>query len=227
VIFFPFRPVSEAPVARKTRTIFERYNIKDDADLADLARAGAPEGVVVVAELNAALGEGEMAIWKVKVQEMAKKAPLSSMMTATVMGAEGFTTATINSVEDDLEGRAIKHAADAFNWEAPFLYFALNRAKEKYGFDLEALVAHINGAPFFAPSREPLLREGLAAWMAEDAVKAIHVLVPQVEAACRDGRALSTTHGSPGITFDGRSRTEKRRRGDPDASAASAIREQC
>ncbi|HZE27481.1 MAG TPA: hypothetical protein VE083_08845 [Terriglobales bacterium] len=44
MIFFPFRPVSEAPVARKTRTIFERYNIKDDADLADLARAGRSSG---------------------------------------------------------------------------------------------------------------------------------------------------------------------------------------
>ncbi len=118
------------------------------------------------------------------VQEMAEKAPLSSMMTATVMGADGFTTATISSVENDLEGRAIQHAAHTFNWNAPFLYFALNRAKEKYGFDLEAVVAHINGAPFFAPSREPLLREGLAAWLTEDSVKAIHVLVPQVEAAC-------------------------------------------
>jgi len=133
------------------------------------------------------------------VQEMAEKTPLSSMMTATVMGADGFTTATINSVEDDLEGRAIKHAADTFNWNAPFLYFALNRAKEKYGFDLEALVTHINGAPFFAPSREPLLREGLAAWLAGDAVKAIHVLVPQVEAACRD---LLAALGAPVMKHD-------------------------
>ena len=136
---------------------------------------------------------------KKTVQEMAEKTPLSSMMTATVMGADGFTTATINSVDDDLEGRAIQHAADAFNWKAPFLYVALNRAKEKYGFDLEAVIAHVNGAPFFAPSREPLLREGLAAWLAEDAVKAIHVLVPQVEAACRD---LLAALGAPVMKHD-------------------------
>jgi len=31
-----------------------------------------------------------------------------------------------------------------------------------------------------------LLREGLIAWSAKDCVKAIHVLVPQIEAALRD-----------------------------------------
>jgi hypothetical protein len=120
------------------------------------------------------------------VQQMMEKAPLVSMLTANVMGVDGFTEATIGSVEDDLEGRAIQHAANSFNWNAPFLYFILNRAKEKYGFDLDAMISHIRHAPFFAPGREPLLREGLAAWLAEDPVKAIHVLVPQVEAACRD-----------------------------------------
>jgi len=120
------------------------------------------------------------------VLDIADKTPLLSRISTTIMGADGFTNATIKSVEDDLEGRVIQHAADCFNWNAPFLYFALNRTKEKYGFDLDVIVEHINGAPFFAPSRESLLREGLAAWIAEDSVKAIHVLVPQVEAACRD-----------------------------------------
>ena len=130
---------------------------------------------------------------------MAEKAPLVSMLTATVMGIDGFTEAKINSVQEDLDGRAIQHAADRFNWEAPFLYFVLNRAKEKHGFDLDKLVAFVNEAPFFAPAREALIREGLAAWLAEDPVKAIHVLVPQVEAACRD---LLAALGAPVMRQD-------------------------
>ncbi len=127
---------------------------------------------------------------KESLKNMAEKAPLMSMLTAAVMGIHGFTEAKVQSIEDDLDGRAMQHAADRFNWEAPFLYFALNRAKDKYGFDVGQLVEFINEAPFFAPAREALLREGLAAWLAEDPVKAIHVLVPQVEAACRDLLAL-------------------------------------
>jgi len=136
---------------------------------------------------------------KESLKSMADKTPLVSMLTANVMGVEGFTEAKIHSVEDDLDGRAMQHAADRFNWEAPFLYFVLNRAKDKYGFDLDQLVAFINEAPFFAPAREALLREGLAAWLAEDPVKAIHVLVPQVEAACRD---LLAALGAPVMRHD-------------------------
>lgn len=133
------------------------------------------------------------------VLELAEKTPLLSMITATVVGADGFSQATIDSVEDDLEGRVIQHAADWFNWKAPFLSFAFNRAREKHGFDLNEIVTHINGALFFAPAREALLREGLAAWIAEDAVKAIHILVPQVEAACRD---LLAALGAPVMKHD-------------------------
>ena len=51
---------------------------------------------------------------------------------------------------------------------------------------LGALVDLFSGAPLFPAEREPLLREGLEAWLKEDYVKAVHVLVPQVEAALRD-----------------------------------------
>ena len=123
---------------------------------------------------------------KRSLQDMLAHAPLLSMMPASIMSQDGFTEATVRSVEDDLEGRAIQHAADKFNWEAPFLYAALTRAKEKHKFDLEQILAHIRTSPVFASNREALLRVGLAAWFADDPVKAIHVLVPQVEAACRD-----------------------------------------
>ena len=123
---------------------------------------------------------------KKSLQEMMAQAPLMSMMPVAIMSQDGFTEATVRSVEDDLEGRAIQHTADRFSWEAPFLYSALTRAKEKHGFDLEHLIEHIRTSPFFAANREAVLREGLAAWLADDPLKAIHVLVPQIEAACRD-----------------------------------------
>jgi hypothetical protein len=120
------------------------------------------------------------------VTDMVEQAPLSAMMPITVMGADGFKEATVRSVEDDLDGRAIKHAADAMQWNQLFLHNALVGARKRYGLNEESIIGFLSEAPFFAPTREPLLREGLAAWLAEDAVKAIHVLVPQVEAACRD-----------------------------------------
>jgi hypothetical protein len=120
------------------------------------------------------------------VADMVEHAPLSAMMPITVMGADGFKEATIRSVEDDLDGRAIKQAADAMQLNQLFLHNAFVGARQRYGLDEEKIINFLNEAPFFAPTREPLLHEGLAAWAAQDAIKAIHVLVPQVEAACRD-----------------------------------------
>lgn len=125
------------------------------------------------------------------IKNIAKNAPLIAMIPSQIMGSDGFTKATIGSIDDDLDGRTIQHAADLFNWNAPWLSFALNRAKNKYSIDLEKLIAALSKSPFFAKDREPLLREGLGAWLAEDAVKAIHVLVPQLEAALRDLLAAS------------------------------------
>lgn len=127
---------------------------------------------------------------KDSIMELKRHAPLLQAITIKPMGVNGFTEATIGSIEDDPEGRAIKHAADSFGWNAPFLDVALGRMKEKHGFELNAVIAHLEKAPIFAPDRSGLLREGLAAWSTADPVKAIHVLVPQVEAACRDLLAL-------------------------------------
>lgn len=123
---------------------------------------------------------------KKSVQDMLIKAPLMSRIVVSIMSQDGFTEAIVRSVEEDLEGRTIQHTADRFNWEAPFLYMAFTRAKEKHGFDLEQVLAYIRTSPLFPSNREALLRQGLAAWLADDPVKAIHVLVPQIEAACRD-----------------------------------------
>jgi len=123
---------------------------------------------------------------KQSLKDMVSQAPLLAMMPSAIMSHDGFTEATVHSIDDDLEGRAIQHAANKFGWEAPFLYSAFIRTKEKHALDLEQLLAHIRTSPLFAPNREGLLRAGLTAWFAEDPITAIHILVPQVEAACRD-----------------------------------------
>ncbi len=102
----------------------------------------------------------------------------------------------INTIYDDLDGRTVQHAGDLFGWYAPWMYFALDRTKEKHGVDLDSLIRWLQQCPYFAASREPLLRAGLNAWLNDQPVEAIHILVPQVEAALRDifGSLGAITH---------------------------------
>lgn len=120
------------------------------------------------------------------VEEASTVAPLMSRIAVTIINDDGFTDAVIGSVEDDKEGRCIKQAADNFNFLAPLLNMLFQRVKDKHGITLDGLVSHIMKSPFFPMGREKLLRLGLAAWLNDDPETAIHFLVPQVEAACRD-----------------------------------------
>jgi hypothetical protein len=121
-----------------------------------------------------------------RVRSIAEKAVLLAHMPIQIMRDDGFSSAVIGSVEDDLEGRTVHDAANAFGYAAPFLNVALVRFREKHDVDLERLLGWLGHAPLFPASRLVIVREGLAAWFAEDWIKSIHLLVPQIEAALRD-----------------------------------------
>jgi len=123
------------------------------------------------------------------VYDMQVHAPLASRISNTITSSDGFTEATIGPVDEDILGRSLQQAANRFSWEGPFLYQAYERTKEKHGADGQALIAYIQTSPFFHSRQQLILREGLSAWENGDPIKAIHLLVPQVEAACRELRA--------------------------------------
>lgn len=123
---------------------------------------------------------------KDNIVNMTRNAPLTAMMNSSIMGNDGFTVATVGSISDDLSGRSMQHAADLFNWYASWLDGALNRLKEKHGVNAEMLAASFDHRALFTGQQTELLKDGVCAWFAGDWVKAIHVLVPQVEAILRE-----------------------------------------
>jgi hypothetical protein len=79
----------------------------------------------------------------------------------------------------------------------PWLGWAVARAQERHFITTEDIAAWANRTGLFGDGL--LLREGLAAWMSEDHLKAAHILVPQVEAGFRTltgrcGRPTTKAH---------------------------------
>jgi transcriptional regulator with XRE-family HTH domain len=120
------------------------------------------------------------------VSELASAAVLHARIPIQIMRDDGFSSAVIGSTEEDPDGRAIYHAASRLAASAPFVNVSMIRFREKHSVDIERLLAWLAQSPLFPDSRLALVREGLAAWFAEDWVKAIHILLPQTEAALRD-----------------------------------------
>ena len=123
---------------------------------------------------------------KDSIVNITRNSPLYAMIGLSVIGHDGFTKATVGSIADDLQGRAMQHAADLFSWNASWLNGAFNRLKEKHGVTAAMLTASFENRTMFADQQMSLVNEGLSAWFAGDSVKAIHVLVPQVEAILRN-----------------------------------------
>jgi hypothetical protein len=118
------------------------------------------------------------------------QSPVFAHIPIAITGRDGFTKATIGTVKEDLDGRTVHHAAQLISQRAPFLNIAWERIQAKHDADLERALEWLSRSPFFPSGRLQFIREGLAAWLAGDAVKAIHVLVPQVEPALRDVLAV-------------------------------------
>ena len=76
--------------------------------------------------------------------------------------------------------------AETIRFYQLFLGPTLDKVKERYNPSVDDILNLLYESPILAETRRELLREGLLAYQSGDFVKAIHVLVPQVEHTMRN-----------------------------------------
>jgi hypothetical protein len=123
---------------------------------------------------------------KDRLQKIGAEAPLFSMLPSSITNSDCFTVASVGSIEEDIDGRAIQHAATILAQQSPWLNLALEKIKEQFSLDVNALMELITASPLFPFRHHQLVREGVEAWVTKDSIKATHILVPQVESALRE-----------------------------------------
>ncbi len=139
------------------------------------------------------------------LEQLRTDAPLLSIIPISIIASDGHTTARINSLDEDPDGRLHKQLAETVGFYQPFLAHALAKLRERYAPTTDNVLDFLCQSPLFAGSRNGLLRDGLLAYEQEDFVKAIHALVPRVEDILRNflGKmgtpTLKTVRGQPGI----------------------------
>ncbi|MGA2074547.1 MAG: DUF4209 domain-containing protein [Terriglobia bacterium] len=111
-------------------------------------------------------------------------APLSSMIPVAQVTTTRFK-ALVGAPDDDPEGRLLVQVAENIALSSPFLDMSLERAWNRYAPNPDDIIAALYRSPVFDGERRELIREGVAAYLEQDHVKAVHVLVPQIEHALR------------------------------------------
>lgn len=120
-----------------------------------------------------------------RVQALTVEAPLMADMPKAIIDANGQKLAMVGSVEDDLEGNLVQHIAQRLQIMAPYLRVTLDEAQRRIGLDAALVLAEARKSPVFDEDKLSLVEAGLRAYFAGQDAIAIHLLVPQVEAAIR------------------------------------------
>jgi len=118
------------------------------------------------------------------MKQMMTQAPLVSMIGVQKI-TDGHIAAQAGSVESDPDGRLIMQLAQLIEMESLFLTTALDRTHEIYKPGAKEIVSVLQQSPVFVEEDQSLLGEGIEAYLAGDHVKAIHILIPRIEAALR------------------------------------------
>ncbi len=120
------------------------------------------------------------------LEKLRTDAPLLSMIPIVVVKQDGHPTAKIGSLDEDAEGRLHKQLDQTIGFYQPFLIYTLAKLKERYSPTVEQILLFLRLSPLFTEEDNGLLQAGLEAYWNDDFVKAIHVLVPQIEHILRN-----------------------------------------
>jgi hypothetical protein len=137
------------------------------------------------------------------VQQLRTVAPFTSLIGVQIVDQEGRIKAKIGSVDEDAEGRLYQQLARSIGFHDFLLEYVLQKTKELFSPAIDDLLNVILKSPVFLETQRPFLEDGLEAYLDGDFLKAIHVLVPQVEQAARN--LLTLIGVSPNKTVRGNS----------------------
>lgn len=119
-----------------------------------------------------------------QLQEQRRTHPLASMFPVEQM-REGQVVGRSGPVDTDPEGALTHAVAQSIEFQAFFLARSIDRLRERHRVTAQNLTAFLYESPIFPSRFHGLLQQGIEAYLQGDDLKAIHVLVPQIENALR------------------------------------------
>ncbi|MGA2904771.1 MAG: DUF4209 domain-containing protein [Candidatus Korobacteraceae bacterium] len=117
-----------------------------------------------------------------RLDRMAEQFVSLRLFPASIIGDDGLTVTTV----EDKEGRMVMEFAREMNLGSTFFLAGVDEWKKKFALGSIPGIPELFDSPLIPEDRVPLYRDGLLAFEKEDYVKAIHVLIPQIENSLRE-----------------------------------------
>jgi hypothetical protein len=121
-----------------------------------------------------------------QLRDLSKQAPISFLITKQIMDHRGRVVATVGSLDDDLDGHVVSQMSQNMHIGSVFLAAVIDRAVNKFNVSEDVLVKYLLLSPLFDDEQGKYLMAATHAYLQEDFAVAIHLYVPQIEAAIRN-----------------------------------------
>ncbi|WP_343669058.1 DUF4209 domain-containing protein [Chitinophaga sp.] len=109
---------------------------------------------------------------------------LASIITRTLHDNTGRKVATIKPIDKDKEGQVINYYGTFLKASSPVIHYPLRKGIERGIITMDNIMDFIKQSYTIAPSKYPIIEKALAAYLKGDYIISLHLMIPQIEAAC-------------------------------------------
>ncbi|MFQ5688222.1 MAG: DUF4209 domain-containing protein [Candidatus Scalindua sp.] len=129
-----------------------------------------------------------------QLKDLAKRAPISFLASRQIQDHQGRPIAFIGSLEDDMIGNIVHLTSQNMSMSAGFLRCVIEELVVRFKLTPEKIIDYFYQSPVFDEDKKAIIFDGIDAYLKNNHLAAIHLLIPQIEGAFR--KLVENTGGS-------------------------------
>ena len=120
------------------------------------------------------------------VLKIATEHPLHAIFAQSIMDHTGRKVATIDPIENDLEGHIVRQISQSMELNLSFIALGLSHLEKNKSLDANSLSEHLFKSSVFTQASHPIIKQGLIAYFNKNYIVSCSVLIHQIESAIRE-----------------------------------------
>jgi len=141
-----------------------------------------------------------------ELKRLASSAPMAYMISRQLQDADGRLIAKVGSLRDDIDGHVAVHISQLLQMAGVFMDAVITGIVDHFQAGAKDLAEFLFKCPLFADGRRAIVELGLEHYMGGRDTEAIHLLIPEFEAAIRrlievQGGVVVQPHRSGGFNY--------------------------
>ena len=121
-----------------------------------------------------------------QLNDVYKESPIQFLFTRKIQDSSGRIIASVGPLQEDLDSHIVLQIAQNMSYSSPFLRDTIKALICKFDLEAETIVNYLYESPIFEENRKGLIKKGIEEYLNGNYIVALHILIPQIEAAIRN-----------------------------------------